>query len=554
MNERTRGPADPNGRAAESAVSDRLASWKEIARHLGVSVRSVQRWERSEDLPVHRHMHAALGTVYAFRSELDGWWASRPDLRQPGARVRRTGRSIAVLPFANLDRELQTEILADGLTEELISTLAQIAGLGVVARTSVFYFKNKGADVREVGAKLGVDTVLEGSVRRADGRVRVVAQLVDVASGRQLWSEPLESRRTDVFALQEDIAHAVAGTLRTILATEPGDPRPPAAPPRPGAYERYLEGKYHWNRRTPAGFLKAVESLERAVAEDPRLAPAWAALAECYANASAVSTLARAEGCEKATRAARTAVDLDPMLAEAHVSLGGLAAVHFFDWEQAESHFLRALELKPQLPSAHMLYAALVLAPAGRLAEAEAHQALATELEPFSAVVTNATGMLRLMLRQYDHSAAAFRAALKVDAEYPWANRGLGEVQLLQGRYDEAIQSLRRVEMPGLAAGFLGYCHARLGLENEARQSLHRLEQCEDPSVAYQVAVLHLAVGDADGTFRWLDRACADRSAGVMWLPVDPIWDTLRGDERFARIVASMGLALAPRPGPPSAP
>jgi TolB-like protein/Flp pilus assembly protein TadD len=553
MGQRPRGTGERSGHLAGQAADDRVTSWKEIARHLGSSVRSVQRWERSEGLPVHRHMHAALGTVYAFRSELDGWWASRPDPPQPEAPRRSTGRSIAVLPFANLDRDLQTEILADGLTEELISTLAQIAGLGVVARTSVFTFKNEHADIREIAARLGVDTVLEGSVRRAEGRIRVVVQLVDAASGRQLWSEPFESRRTDVFALQEDIAHAVAGTLRATLEMPPGDMRPSAPPPRPGAYERYLEGRYYWNRRTPAGFLRAVESFERAVADDPRLAPAWAALAECYGNASAVSTLARAEGCEKATKAARTAIDVDPTLAEAHVSLAGLRAVHFFDWKQAESHFRRALELKPQLPSAHMLYAALVLAPAGRLAEAEAHQLLASDLDPLSAVVINATGMLRLMLRQYDRAAEAFQAALRVDAEYPWANRGLGEVLLLQGRYDQAIEPLRRVEMPGLAAGFLGACYARLGREDEARQCLARLEQSASPSVAYQAAVLRLALGDVDGVFPWLDRARADRSAGVMWLPVDPIWDELHHDERFARVVASMGLAVAPERAVPSA-
>jgi TolB-like protein/Tfp pilus assembly protein PilF len=499
-------------------------------------------------------MHTAIGTVYAFRSELDAWWESRPDLRRQEGPQTRSGRSVAVLPFLDLDRDLQTEILADGLTEELINSLAQVAGLGVVARTSVFYFKGRAQDVREIGASLGVGAVVEGSVRRAEGRVRVVVQLVDVATGHHLWSQAFDSRRTDVFALQEDIAHAVAGTLRTILASGPGPalPRPAGrapsrpAPPVASAYELYLQGRCHWNRRTPAGFLKAVETLERAVAEDPRLAPAWAALAECYGNASAVSTLGRADACEKASRAGRTALELDPTLAEAHVSLGALCAVHSFDWAGAESHFREALRLAPRLPSAHLLYSALVLAPAARLGEAETHQTLALELDPLSAVVLNATGMLRLMQRRLDRSAAAFQAALEVDPEYPWANRGLGEVRLLQGRYDEALQSLGKVEMPALAAGFLGTCLARLGRENEARRALERLERSGDANVGYQAAALNLALGDRDAAFRWLERACSERSAGVLWLPVDPIWQPLHGDARFERVVASMGLS-APR-------
>lgn len=487
-------------------------------------------------------MHAKLASAYAVGSELDAWRAARPDPRAPATGRSRASRSIAVLPFANLTRDLETEILADGLTEELISTLAQVPGLGVVARTSVFYFKDKHVDIREVGAKLGVDSVLEGSVRKIGGRIRVVAQLIDARSGLHIWSEPFESGRTDVFALQEDIAHAVAVTLRSMLSTGAGLARSRTAVATAGAYERYLEGLYYWNRRTPEGFLKAVEHFERVVEEDPLMAPAWAALAECYGNASAASTLAPDEGRKKAVRAARTALELDPSLAEAHVSLGGLAAVHAFDWKDAESHFLRALELKPHLAPAHLFYAALVLAPAGRLAEAEVHQTAASDLDPLSPGVVNATGMLRLMLRQYDRAAAAFRASLDLDPDYPWANRGLGEVHLLQGRYREAVAPLSKVEMPGQAAGFLGYCYARLGLEGEARQLLTRLEHSGHASVSYQIAVLHLGLDDIDAAFHWLDRACADRSTGVMWLPVDPIWDAVRSDERFASVVASMGL------------
>lgn len=519
----------------------RLGSWKEIAGHLGVTVRTAQRWERFEGLPVHRQMHAKLGSAFALRSELDAWRAGRPDPTAPGAHRWGTGRC-AVLPLVNLNRDLETDILADGITEELINALAQVPGLSVVARTSAFYFKDKHADVREVGARLGVDTVIEGSVRHAEGRIRVVVQLVDADSGLHLWSQPFESRRTDILGLQEDLAHAVAGMLRASPPVGAPLHRESCSESIVSAYERYLEGRYYWNRRTPAGFLKAVECFEGAVAEDPKLAPAWSALAGCHANSTVTSTRTPADAREAALRAARIALDLQPTRADTYVWLGAICALYSFDWTQAESHFRRALELQPNLAEAHLFYAALVLAPGGRLADAEVHQGYASRLDPLSAVVINATGMLRLMLRQYEESGAAFGAALQVDPEYPWAHRGLGEVLLLKKRYADALLALERVEMPALTAGLIGFAHARLGRESIAREHLRRLTQSGHPSVAYQVAILQMALNDVGATFEWLERARADRSLGSIWLAVDPIWDPLRGDERFARIVASMGL------------
>jgi TolB-like protein len=277
---------------------DRLASWKEIAAHLGVTARTAQRWERLEGLPVHRQMHATLGSAYALRCELEAWRAGRSDRGALQRSRSRPGRSVVVLPFANLTRDLETEILADGLTEEVISALAHVPGLGVVARTSAFYFKNRNVDVREVGATLGVDTVLEGSLRSVEGRIRAVAQLIDARTGLHLWSEPFESSRTDLLGLQRDLAHAIAGTLRATLSS--GEEQAGRHGGESGAYVRYLEGMYHWNRRTPEGFLRAVECFEGAVTEAPGLAVAWAALAGCYGNAGVTSTLPPAEARERA--------------------------------------------------------------------------------------------------------------------------------------------------------------------------------------------------------------------------------------------------------------
>ena len=296
-----------------------------------------------------------------------------------------------------------------------------------------------------------------------------------------------------------------------------------ARPGAAGAYEHYLEGRYHWNRRTPAGFLKAVECFEHAFDHDPHLAPAWAGLADCWAYGPMVATnVPAAEARAKAEAAAQSAITLDPTLAEPYAALGFMRATYASDWAEADALYRRALELKPQLAMAHLHYAGMVLAPTGRLADMAAHQARAAQLDPLSPIVIFATGMVRLVLRQYDGAEVAFRSSLAVDPGFPWAYRGLGEVRLLQGRYAEAADLLERVEMPGIAAGFLGYCYAKLGRLPDARRCLRRLEEPGQPPVWYQVAALHLGLDDIPSTFHALERLCEDRSPGVHWLPVEP--------------------------------
>jgi len=257
---------------------ERLNSWKEIAAHLSVSVRTVQRWEKTEHLPAHRHKHAALGSVFAYKSELDAWWDSRPQLQEPVPKPA-TAPSIAVLPFANLNRDEENEIFSDGLTEELIGALAQVEGLRVVARTSAFHFKGKTGDVRAIGSRLGVRTVLEGSVRRANDRLRITAQLINAADGCHLWSQHYDRRAQDVLNLQEEIARGIVEVLRVRLA---GKRLTGSYGNDFEAYADYLQGRHHWNKRTRSGILAAIECFERALARDPVMAPAWAGVGICY--------------------------------------------------------------------------------------------------------------------------------------------------------------------------------------------------------------------------------------------------------------------------------
>jgi serine/threonine-protein kinase len=524
----------------EDAGSERLNSWKEIAAHLGVSVRTAERWEKTERLPARRHRHAALSSVFAYRSELDAWWDQRPRLEEPEPESASASPSIAVLPFVDLNRDQPTEIFSDGLTEELINALAQVEGLQVVARTSAFHFKGKTGDARAIGARLGVRTLLEGSVRRAGDRLRITAQLINAADGCHLWSQRFDRRMGDVFEIQEEIAQSIVEALRVKLT---GRTLTRQYSRDAEAFALYLEGRYHWNKRTGQGMLKAIECFERVLAMDASMAPAWAGLADCYSMLAALDGMPAGDAVRKARQAAQNALKIDDALAEAHASLAFLSAIHEYDWPGAEASFLRALELNPNHANSHLLYAAVVLGPTGRLEEAKAHRGRAGELDPLSPVVASAGGADWLMLRQYDEAISACQRALELDPAHPWTYRWLGEAYLMKGLYDEAAKAFSHLDAPVFAAGMLGYCHAHSGRAPEAGRLLRQLEGMGSPMLAYQIAVLHLGLGEHDAAFDWLHKACSARSLGIHWLKVEPIWDELRPDKRFTAVLKRMGLA-----------
>ena len=518
----------------------RLSSWKEIAAYLGVSVRTAQRWERTESLPARRHKHEVLSSVFAYPSELDVWWHSRPDLQRLSREARVASPSTAVLPFINMNRDEENEILSDGLTEELINALTRVEGLQVVARTSAFQFKGKSADIRTVGRRLGVQTILEGSLRRAGDRLRVTAKLINVADGCHLWSERFDRRMTDLFDLQEEIARAIVEALRVKL----GRGRITTQYSRDlEAYALYLEGRYHCNRRTRTGFLKAVECFEQILARDGRMAQAWAGLADCHAFLGPLAGIPAEEALPRAKATALKALEIDSSLPDAHCALGFVAAVFEYDWPCAEGHFRSALDLHPGHANSHLWYGGHVLAPLARLQEAAIHARRALELDPLSPPAMSSLGASWLMLRQPDQAVSACKRALELDPGYPLAHRWLGEAYLLTDMYDQAACAFSKIEAPVIAAGFLGYCHAHRGRQDEARRVLRELEQAVRPSAACQIAILHLGLGDKDAALDWLHKACEERSMGVHWLKVEPIWDPLRGDPRFTDVLKELRLS-----------
>jgi TolB-like protein/tetratricopeptide (TPR) repeat protein len=518
----------------------RLNSWKEIAAYLGVSARTAQRWERAEGLPARRHKHDVLSSVFAYPSEIDQWWHRRPDLQRLSVAGQTSGASIAVPPFINLNHDEENEILSEGLTEELINSLARVDSLHVVARTSCFQFKGTTADVRTIGRRLGVGTILEGSLRRTGQRLRVTAQLINAIDGYHLWSERLDWDMTGIFDLQEVIARAIVEALRVRLEK--------TKPTRqygqdPAIYAMYLEGRYHCSRRTRAGFLKAVECFEQILVRDERVAEAWAGLADCHAFLGHLAGIPASEALPRAKTAASRALELDGSLPDAHCSLGFVTALFEYDWPRAEDHFRRALDVNPGHANAHMWYGGHVLAPQGRLKEAAVHARRACELDPLSAPAISGLAGSYLMSRQPEEAVSACHKALALDPAYPVAQCFLGQAYLLKNMHAEAAVAFSKVKEPLMGAGFLGYCHAHNGREYEARQVLQQLEKMAAPLAAFQIAIVYLGLGEADAAFNWLQKAFSERSTGVHWLKVQPIWDALRTDVRFAAILKDMRLS-----------
>jgi TolB-like protein len=373
---------------ASPQAQDRLNSWKEIAAYLHVAVRTVQRWEKTERLPVRRHRHAAKSSVFAYKPELDSWWDGRPALRHSGQELPAARPSIAVLPFVNMSRSEADEVLSDGLTEELIGALTRVRGLHVIARTSSFHFKGTHDDVRTVAARLGVRTILEGSVRRSGERLRIAAQLIDATDGCHLWSERYDRRAEDLLDLQDEIARAITDALRVELIGPAADRQ---YPHDAATYELYLEGRYYWNKRTPQELLRAIACFERALARDPRMAAAWRRWPTAI-RCGLVWPEWRQRRISSRQRPQRRGRGIDRNQAEAHAALGVISAVHEYDWAAAKRHFCRAPELNPEHANSHLLCAALVPLD-GRLGDGERHMRGACELDPCSAVMQGALGM-----------------------------------------------------------------------------------------------------------------------------------------------------------------
>jgi serine/threonine-protein kinase len=456
-------------------------------------------------------------------------------------------RAIAVLPFVNASADPENEYFSDGMTDELITALTKVEGLRVASRTSVFALKNVREDVRTLGARLNVSTVLEGTVRKAGNKIRVTVQLTSVRDGRTLWSERYDRELADVFAIQDEIAGTIVRTLRSTLLGDLGDPTPVRYTANVRAYSLYLKGRYWWNRRTQADIAQGIRYFEQAIAEDPGYALAYSGLADSYALDLDYRGVPVVEGMERAKAEARKAIGLDETLAEAHTSLAWVTFIYDWDWRAAEREFRRAIELNPRYSTARQWYAWYLMAM-GRLDEALAEGRVAVELDSASVSIRRSLGWLLYYSRQSESALENLRRALTMDPTAEETHRLLALVYLQQGRYDDAAAAFREAIAnsgnPVLAMSGLGHVAARRGRLDQARKVLSELEERARSQYVSPVPMvgLQVALGDFDSAFEGLERAHEERRGWLAYLRIEPMLEPLHGDARFQRLLERMRL------------
>jgi adenylate cyclase len=474
-----------------------------------------------------------------------GWAGWRATAKREAA-APAPNRSIAVLPFLDLSPEAQQEYFTDGLSEELINRLANVDGLRVAARTSSFTFKGKNADVGEIGRKLGVETLVEGSVRKDGERLRITAQLINTADGYHLWSHQYDLPLSDVFQVQEDIAAAIASALlprlnggtTTVLARKPA--------PNAAAYNLYLRGRHLWNQRTPESLQQALTYFQQAIARDSTYAAAYSGLADTYITLYDYGLLQAAQSTPNVRASATRALVLDPQLAEAHTSLAHLY-LHEWNWAASESEFRRAIDLDPGRGPTYHWYA-LALTTVGRVGDAVAAMRKAVELDPLSPRMNADLGMALFAARDYDRAIEQEAKTLELQPKLPTAHwissmalEQKGMVAEAQREVEKALEL--RPNNPNYLAS-LARVHALMGREGEARAVIAQIEAQarNEQGLEFFVALGYAALPDKTKAFEWLGKSLDQREGSIRYLKVDPRLDGLRADPRYASLLERAGL------------
>jgi TolB-like protein/Flp pilus assembly protein TadD len=581
----------------EKPAEKLLDSWKEIAAYLNRDVTTVQRWEKREGMPVHRHVHDKRGSVYALPEELDEWIHSRsprvdepekkPQVAMPPAtpnndgemdarrtrlwvvlaavlciclaaagwllfRHRQTAtaqpkiRSLAVLPLRNLSGDPAQEYLADGITEALIGRLANIRDLRVISHTSVMRFKNTQLSIPEIAKTLGVDAVVEGSVMKEGDRIRVTAQLIRGSTDEHFWSETYDREMRDALTLESELALSIAKKVEVTVSGEEQQRLSSARPVAPEVYESYLRGRFVLGQANRPAVEQSIHYFEEALNRDATFAPAYVGLAEAYTSLGTVFGGMPPEATRpKVTSYARKALALDPNLVEAHVALAFVLEEEWH-WTEAEAEYRRALELNPNNADAHSWFA-LWLACQGRTDEAVAEIGRARALDPVG-ITGDRVSFILFHARRYDDAILESRSALAIQPDNALSLMYLGFALIADDKPAEAIPGLEKALSlsPGSPAvtGVLIRAYAHAGRRGDAMRLLAELKQRKKagyiPAAAFVNA--YLGLGDNEQAFYWLKQAYKEQSNILQFLKVHPYFDPIRGDPRFVELVRRVGL------------
>jgi TolB-like protein/DNA-binding winged helix-turn-helix (wHTH) protein/Flp pilus assembly protein TadD len=476
-------------------------------------------------------------------------WATNPShLRERilGKPVITGVQSLAVLPLENLSRDPSEEYFADGMTDELITDLAQIGDLRVISRTSVMRYKATKKSLPDIARELGVDAIVEGTVERVGNRIKIRAQLIRAADDRHLWAESFEREIQDVLSLQGEIASSIARQVQGKLTPSP---RGEIRSVQPAAYEEYLKGRYAWNRRSAAALQEGIEHFRQAIAIDPTYAAAYSGMADSYTILGYLSYIPPKEAFPQARNAASKALELDPALAEPHTSLAYVHLYFDWDWHNAEEEFKKAIELNPNYATAHDWYTYYLMAM-GRITEGETQIHRALELDPLSLPINADVGFQLCYARRYDEAIVSLKKTLQMGPTFALAHLWLGRTYQQKAMYEEALSEYHATDaaLPDwpVTLASIGYVQGLRGKRNEAEAVLRKMDQLSRTKYVtpYAIALVYASLGDKDKAIGNLEKAYIDRANWLVWLGLDPRWDSLRSDSRFADIFRRVGLPV----------
>jgi len=570
---------------AETSGDQRLDSWKEIAAYLKREVRTLHRWEDEEGLPIHRHLHKERGSVYAYKAELDSWWNNRrAALERPTPATEAKGRPgrlrlvfpvvglaillagalylagprlwpqheptrkvmLAVLPFENLGGQPEENYFSDGLTDELITQLGGLepVHLGVIARTSAMQYKRAGKGASQVGHELGVDYILEGTIRREGNHVRVAIKFVQVTDQTQLWTQSYERNIGNILAFHADMARDVARRIQIQLTPQKQATLSAAGPLNPDSYEAYLKGLYFWHKFTNPDFRNFFVYFQPAIEKDADYAPAYAGLAASYASLVEFGE-PPIDFYLKSDAAARKAIQLDGTSSQAHATLAWSLIYYHHDWEAAQQSLLRAVELNPSNSYARMLYAKC-LAALGRFNEAREQAERAKQSDPVSLAANVVEAQVLFYGRQYDAALGQLAKMLEMDPNFPPTYWTLAHVYEAMGKQDEACRDMLKTfdlgsgHVPWFAE--LEKVRVRSGWRAAWEQWIRGMldPHSTDYLQPYYLVEPYVDLGRDEDAIKWLAKAAELRDVEIVFIKVDPRFDRLRANPRFQEIVRSL--------------
>jgi TolB-like protein/DNA-binding winged helix-turn-helix (wHTH) protein/Tfp pilus assembly protein PilF len=458
-------------------------------------------------------------------------------------------KSMVVLPFENLSADKDQQYFTDGMTDELIAHLAKIRSLRVISRTSSMEYKGTHKTLSEIARDLHVDAVVEGTILRSGDRVRITAELVQVATDRHLWAETYESQLGDVLALQSQVASAIVNEIRINLTPEEQQRLASTRSVSAESYEAYLKGRYYWNKRSQEGLTKAIEYFQLATEKDPHYALAFAGLADCYSiiGSAIVGTVPSQDVAPKAKAAALKALELDDTLAEAQTSLATVRFNYDWDWPGASQGFQRSIELNPSYATAYQRYS-LYLMAMGRTKESLAEMTRARELDPLSISMNFSLGWRLYMARKYDQAIEQLQNTLEMDPNFALPRMVLGQAYEQKHAYPQALAELQKAvsishDSPQML-GALGHAYGASGNRSEAEKVLAQLmEQSKRQYVSpFYVAIVYVGLPENDKAVDWLEKAYQDRSNAIVFGKVDPQLDPLRSTPRFQALLHRLAL------------